>query len=508
MNTLRPYQVDMLAALRVSVGVHRKRSPVLYAPTGAGKTVLAIAITHGVVAKALKDGRKPKICFCTPYANSLVNQTLARFLEQGLPDLGIVQGGRASNSSASVQICSSDTVLRRAAKGLLDHMPIADIVFFDECHLRSKLYEQWINHPRWRKTVFIGLSATPWARGMGKVFDDLVVTTSTAALTALGVLVPLVAFAPSHPNLKGVRIVGGDFHEGQLSERMRKPKLIADAATSWLQHGEGRPTIVYAVDCAHARALHKQFLAVGIPTEYCDADTPAEEREALLDRMQRGELKVVVNVNTLIMGLDRPFISCISNCRPTRSEMRFVQMIGRGLRTSPETGKVDCLLLDHSDTCLTLGLPSEIHHDKLDDGVSGPASSKRKKRPEALPKECPKCTYLKPPRTPVCPKCGFEPKRQTNIQHGEGELAPLSGKAKVWDRATKQRWYSELRSIQVERGRQDGWVSHKFREKFGVWPRDLSDEPVQASAEVRSWVRSRDIAYAKSKQRRSEEAHP
>jgi ATP-dependent helicase IRC3 len=41
-----------------------------------------------------------------------------------------------------------------------------------------------------------------------------------------------------------------------------------------------------------------------------------------------------------------PNIDCVLLARPTRSRNLFSQMIGRGLRLSPQTGKTDCLILD------------------------------------------------------------------------------------------------------------------------------------------------------------------
>ena len=49
------------------------------------------------------------------------------------------------------------------------------------------------------------------------------------------------------------------------------------------------------------------------------------------------------------------------------------------------------------------------------------------------------------------------------------------------------------------RGYKIGWVAHKFREKFGTWPAARIVTPLEPSAEVLSWVRSRNIAHAKAR---------
>ena len=92
---------------------------------------------------------------------------------------------------------------------------------------------EWMQTPEWAKVPFVGLSATPWTKGLGKHYDDLIVATTTAELIDKGFLSPFRVFAPAHPDLSGVKVVAGDYHEGQLSEAMSKPVLVA---TPW-RHG-------------------------------------------------------------------------------------------------------------------------------------------------------------------------------------------------------------------------------------------------------------------------------
>ena len=79
-------------------------------------------------------------------------------------------------------------------------------------------------------------------------------------------------------------------------------------------------------------------------------------------------------------------VRCIILARPTRSEILFVQMIGRGLRTAK--GKADCLILDHSDNHLRLGFVADIHHGQLEDQYQ--RQKAEPKSAEALPKEDPR----------------------------------------------------------------------------------------------------------------------
>jgi len=66
-----------------------------------------------------------------------------------------------------------------------------------------------------------------------------------------------------------------------------------------------------------------------------------------------------------------------------------------------------------------------------------------------------------------------------------------------------------LAYIACERGYKPGWIAHKYREKFGHFPNWNSNPvPIPPSPEVRSWVRSRMIAYASCHQSRFYEYTP
>ena len=115
----------------------------------------------------------------------------------------------------------------------------------------------------------------------------------------------------------------------------------SDIVTTWMKRGENRPTFCFAVNRRHAQEIQAQFLNAGIPAGYVDAYTPVEEREVMIDKLRTGELKIICNIGTMTTGVDAPFVSCIILARPTKSEMLYIQIIGRGLRTNP--GKDHCI---------------------------------------------------------------------------------------------------------------------------------------------------------------------
>ena len=477
----RPHQEKAMTMLRESLK-SGKRRPIIMAPTGFGKTVLACMIVEGAILKG------NRVLFIVP-ALSLVDQTVMAFYDELIEDVGVIQGNHhMTDYSKPVQVASIQTLARRG-------MPPADVVVVDECHISFKFMEDILVHPDWKDVPFIGLSASPWTKGLGKYWDDLIIAETTQGLIDKGFLSPFRAYAPSHPDLTKVKTVAGDYHEGQLSEAMCENTLLSGAVRTWLEKGEDRPTFVFAVDCAHAQKLQREFEKAGVNCGYIDAYTKREERALLREQFHSGAVKVVCSVGTMLIGIDWD-VRCIVMCRPTKSIMLWVQAIGRGLRTAK--GKEDLLILDHSDNHLRLGFVTDIVIDELNTGKKAiTGESEQKKRKEIVPKECTQCTFLKPKGVHKCPQCGFEPYRPSNIKERDGELIELSkAKNKPVSLSEKQRWYSGFLYIAYEKHYKPGWAANQYREKFGVWPNSLNKIPVYPLPEISHWVKSRQIKFA------------
>jgi DNA repair protein RadD len=493
---LRPLQVRAINETFASLKAGHTRT-VLQAPTGFGKSLAAAAI----VEMGRRHSRR--ICFTAP-AISLIDQTVERFEAYGLnpDDIGVIQADHPRRRPwAAIQVASVQTLARRT-------LPETDLVIVDEAHIQHRTIGQWMGQcPR---LPFIGLSATPWARGMGKLYSSLVRPTSLAELIGEGLLTPFRVFAPSHPDLSQVRTVAGDYHEGDLAECMSAGALVADVIATWLARGEGRPTLCFAVNRAHAQTLHEQFAAAGVRTAYVDALTPREERDEIGRRMASGDVQVAVNIGTLTTGVDWD-IRCIILARPTKSAMLYCQIFGRGLRTA--LGKDSLIFLDHSDTVLRLGFPTDVDaaHDSLDDGKPKSKSERKVDDRERLPKDCPACAYLMPAGTKSCPACG-ETMPRPQVDQVDGELTELAmdgrsirrkggkGEPSVRERLVamgKAEIIGQLYTLRDERGRKDGWVAHTYRSIFDVWPKGLDRcPPRQPHPLLRSFAKSRDIAWA------------
>lgn len=490
MRSLRPHQALAIDRLRQALASGSKR-PMLQAPTGAGKTVLAAAIIDLARAKG------KRVIFTVP-AISLIDQTAREFYAEGIRDVGVIQADHPmTDPSKPVQIASIQTLQRR-------WVPEADLVLIDEAHRVFKFTEDWMTRDEWLSVPFIGLSATPWTKGLGRLYDHLIIAATTDELIDAGYLSKFRVFAPSHPDLSSVRTVAGDYHEGDLARVMGDRTLTADIVQTWLAKGEGRPTLCFGVDRTHARTIQLQFEEAGVRCGYVDATTPLDERERVRKAFANGDYQVVCNVGVLTTGVDWD-VRCIILARPTKSEMLYVQIIGRGLRTA--SGKDDCLIMDHSDTTLRLGFVTDIHHHRLDGGrLTSDEGGETKERQAPKPTECPACHYVRAPGLQSCPSCGHVAERRTEVETVDGELVDLSARRKAnsaTDWSDKVSFIRQLKAYQIETGKAPGWVAHKYKAKFGVYPNDprvkYASPAAGVTPEVRSWIKGQAIRYAKGR---------
>jgi len=488
MADLRPYQYDVIARVEAAIAAGH-RHPLLVAATGAGKTVIAAA----VVGEAVNRGRR--VLFFS-HRREITKQTCEKLFALGI-DAGIIQAGWPARPCQSVQVASIQTLHARG------ELPPADLVIVDEAHhARAASYQAVL--AKYPNAVLLGLTATPCrkdGRGLGNVFDALVECPQVDELIGLGFLVPTVVYGPPSPiDLSGVRTQAGDYVETQLAERMNTDCLVGDVVTHWHRHAERRRTIVFAVDVAHSRHLRDEFLRASVWAEHIDGSTPTDERDVVLKRLASGENEVVVNCMVLTEGFDCPDVGCIVLARPTKSLGLFRQMAGRGLRPAP--GKENLILLDHAGATL--------QHGFLDDPIAWTLDTDQKatnRKHEARGGartsrlcECSKCGAVRVAGERCC-ACGFLPAAPPrSVDFMDADLARLDRQRRPIDDATpdKARWQRELAYIARERGYRPGWASHKFKEKFGHWPTRKDVAPLMPSAEVRSWIRSRQIAYAKA----------
>jgi hypothetical protein len=148
-----------------------------------------------------------------------------------------------------------------------------------------------------------------------------------------------------------------------------------------------------------------------------------------------------------------------------------------------------------------MGFVTDLHKDRLDTGEKA-EKKERDLPPERLPKECPKCSFLKPPKMALCPNCGFEPVKISKIECQDGELVEITGKRKrQFSHETKQLWYSMFLWQKLQKGYKPGWEAYKFKEKFDEWPKGLDEVPTEPNEEFHKYIKHLNIKSSFKKKR-------
>ena len=461
---LRPYQSNALAELRQGIR-QGAQAQLLMSPTGSGKTTIASAIKQGAASKGKK-------AFFIVDSLELVDQAAQRFVNDGMW-VGVIQGDHPmTDYAAPIQVATIQTLRRR-----WEYMPDdlhPDLLIVDEAHVLHQAHEDIIAWCKANKVPVIGLSATPFRKGLGKIFDRLVVTVTTADLMDAGFLCRARCYAPNVPDLTGVKTNHtGDWDAEALAEVMGDNGLMGDVVEQWLKLAEGRQTIVFATNVAHSRALCDRFQKVGVAAAHIDGyENDKAVRTDTINAFRRGEITVLCNVAVLTKGFDAPETACVVLARSTKSLMLHIQMIGRGLRTAE--GKQDCLIIDHAGNCLLNGLPDAPLPQELHDGESSRNLDRREREKKTpVDKPCISCGYVSSKH--VCPHCGFKPEVRRDVEVVDGELYELTK-----DEAPKEKFsteelaqlYAELKGYAQQKGIKEGWAYFKCKEYAGRAPRN------------------------------------
>lgn len=482
MRQLRPHQVSAVEMLRASLR-QGNRCPVLAAPCSFGKTTVASHIIQSAVEKG-------KRCYFIVDRVELIDQASDRLLEDGV-EHGVIQGDHPlTDYRKPVQVATIQALARRRKQEF-------DLAIIDECHVLYKTHKAYME--QYNNVPFIGLSATPFAKGMGKHFDDLIVPITTQELMDQGYLCEYDCFAPTEPDLKGVRTKRGDYDENQLAERVDTPKLVGDIVATHQQLAKDRPTVVFAVNIAHSKHICKEFQKAGVRAVHVDAYTDKETRSMINNQFKAGEIDVLSCVAIFEKGWDAPIASCLIQAAPTKSIMRYVQQVGRILRTHPD--KERAIILDHAGNTERHGWVESIVPYKLDTGEKKEQQTTKKESKKPEPKKCEKCGYVK--ETFICSVCGYKPEYAQNVALIDGELEKKSKKPKATVEE-KERWYGMLLAYAAQKGYAKGWAYFKTRDKFGTsLGKNKHVKPIPPDQECLNWITHTNIKHAKANGRAS-----
>ena len=396
MKKQRKYQsaADEAVFSKLSLGVNTQ---LLVMATGLGKTFVAVNI-----AKRFKS-----VLFVVD-SEELLEQAAMAFLSERFDEslmnhikkegfVNYVRGGGLFAGTdykvglikadvfqpyGNIIFCSAQTLHRR-----LDRLPkdLYDLVIVDEAHcFMSQSYYKGISH--FTPELRLGLTATPYRLDnlpLSDLFSEIVYEYNVDSGIKDGYLVELNAVKIStNCSLDGVKTLGGEFNQKDLSMQINTPARNFKIADSYLEYCKGRKAIGFGIDIQHCLDLAEAFREKGINAQAISSDEERTgDRDFTWKQYQQNKIDVLFNVGLLTKGVDSPETSCIITSRPTKSLSLYLQIVGRGTRTLPgvihgletveervaaikNSAKKDCIILDIVDSTTKHSLVNAWELDK------------------------------------------------------------------------------------------------------------------------------------------------
>lgn len=452
MITLYPDQEDFVEEIRDEFRNHQ--AVLAQAATGFGKTIVASYIAKAAAAK------KKRVTF-TVHRKNLIMQTAVTFEQFGVP-YGIIAAGHRPAKHELCQIASIQSLVRR-----LDSAPLVDFLIVDECHLAcSASWSKVLKFYRERGARLLGNTATPArldGRPLSEHFDKIVAGPSMRRLIDAHRLSDYRIFAPSTPDLRGVRTLGGEYLAGDLEKVIEDQHLVGNAVEHYKKLMPGRRALAFCVSIAASEITARKFCEAGVPAAHIDGTTPDDRRREVIHDFADGRILVLCNVDLITTGFDLSSqvgrevpVEGIILLRPTQSVVLHLQMLGRGMRYKPEPA----IILDHSGSTLIHGLPCDERDWSLEGRV-------KKDSDESAPslRHCPECFSIYRAILGACPLCGWEPVVEPRIlEETDEELVEID---KLEHRRLRKSEEGRARGLEAlvelakQRGYKVGWAARR-----------------------------------------------
>jgi DNA repair protein RadD len=430
--SLRSYQRDALNNL-YDYFVENAGNPLISVPTGGGKSLICATLMR----ESLAWWPDTRILYVT-HVRELIKQAYSELMAiwpeapAGLHSAGL----KARDTLSPIIFGGIQSLYKHAHK-----LPAIDLVIIDEAHLAGRrsdsMYRSFLAdlHRYNPMMKIIGLTATPFRlesgylhEGDDRLFTDLVYEANVKDLINEGYLSPPVsASGVAQVDTAGVGLRGGEFIPAQLEAAALDVDTISRICEEINKFGrERKGWLVFACGVKHAKLLCDELRNFGVRAECAFGETPSEERNRIIEGFKKQEIKALVTVGILTTGFNAKHVDLLAVVRPTKSTGLWIQMVGRGLRLSPGTGKQNCLILDFGSNL--------ARHGPIDDPIVHTPSKRQDDEPNEAPtKLCPECGAENPIAAVYCSNClTVFPSAQRMVETKASKLAVLSNHDPEW----------------------------------------------------------------------------
>ena len=360
--TLRDYQ--QLAKEEIFSKWNRVDNILYQMPTGTGKTRLFTSIIRDISIWGLRHNINYRILIIA-HRSELIEQS-SRSLDKYRIKHGVLAGTMKDKRdlTQAIQVASIQTITHPANQCMIDDLKF-DFIIIDEAHhaVANSYQKLWEYCPDAKK---LGVTATPWRMnnsGFAQIFDAYIPSMSIKDFIQKGWLATYQYYSiPTSSELvKSIESIRefdieGDYKNSALVEVCDTSKIRAQLYDSYEKNVLGKKGIIYSISREHSEHICLQYRSRGVAIENIDSKTPAKVREKVIQAFRHGEIDIIVNVDIFSEGFDCPDIEFIQLARPTKSLVKYIQQVGRGLR---KNGDKKCIILDNVGMYSRFGLPDE-----------------------------------------------------------------------------------------------------------------------------------------------------
>lgn len=360
--TLRDYQ--QLAKEEIFSKWNRVDNILYQMPTGTGKTRLFTSIIRDISIWGLRHNINYRILIIA-HRSELIEQS-SRSLDKYHIKHGVLAGTMKDKRdlTQAIQVASIQTITHPANQCLIDELKF-DFIIIDEAHhaVANSYQKLWEYCPDAKK---LGVTATPWRMnnsGFAQIFDAYIPSMSIKDFIQKGWLASYRYYSiPTSSELvKSIESIrefdiAGDYKNSALVEVCDTSRIRAQLYDSYEKNVLGKKGIIYSISREHSEHICLQYRSRGVAIENIDSKTPAKVREKVIQAFRNGEIDIIVNVDIFSEGFDCPDIEFIQLARPTKSLVKYIQQVGRGLR---KNGDKKCIILDNVGMYSRFGLPNE-----------------------------------------------------------------------------------------------------------------------------------------------------
>lgn len=335
-------------------------------PTGTGKTRLFTSIIRDINVWGLRHNINYRILIIA-HRSELIEQS-SRSLDKYHIKHGVLAGTMKDKRdlTQAIQVASIQTIIHSSNRCLIEGLQF-DFIIIDEAHhaVANSYQKLWKFCPNSKK---LGVTATPWRMnnsGFAQIFDAYIPSMSIKEFIQKGWLATYQYYSiPSDSeiikSIESIRDfdIEGDYKSSVLTQVFDTSKIRAQLYNSYAKNALGKKGIIYSISREHSEHICSQYRSHNIAIENIDSETPAKTRENIIKAFKNGEIDIIVTVDIFSEGFDCPDIEFIQLARSTKSLVKYIQQVGRGLR---KNGNKRCVILDNVGMYSRFGLPDEEH---------------------------------------------------------------------------------------------------------------------------------------------------